>query len=44
MILQLFDLENQAPTDPQFAANVAVVLARVELPSDKLAAGMIHGD
>jgi hypothetical protein len=44
IILQLFDLENQAPTDPQFAANMAVVLARAELFSDKLAAGVIHGD
>ncbi len=44
VILQLFDLENQAPTDPQFAANMAVVLARAELFSDKLAAGVIHGD
>jgi hypothetical protein len=44
MILQLFDLENQAPTDPQFAANVAVVLARAELFNDKLAAGVIHGN
>ncbi len=44
VILQLFDLENQAPTDPQFAANVAVVLVRVELSSEKLAAGMIHGN
>jgi hypothetical protein len=37
VILQLFDLENQAPTDPHFAANLAVVLARAELFSDKLA-------
>ncbi len=44
VILQLFDLENQAPTDPQFAANMAVVLACAELFSDKLAAGVIHGD
>jgi hypothetical protein len=44
VILQLFYLENQAPTDPQFAANMAVVLACAELFSDKLAAGMIHGD
>ncbi len=44
VILQLFDLENQAPTDPQFAENMAVVLARAELFSDKLAAGVIHGD
>jgi hypothetical protein len=44
VILQLFDLENQAPTDPQFAANMAVVLAHAELFRDKLAAGVIHGD
>jgi hypothetical protein len=31
VILLLFDLENQASTDPQFAANVALVLAHVEL-------------
>jgi hypothetical protein len=40
VILQLFDLKIQAPTDPQFAANLAVVL----IHADKLAAGMIHGD
>jgi hypothetical protein len=44
VILQLFDLENKAHTDPQFAANLAVVLARVKLFSNKLAAGVIHGD
>jgi hypothetical protein len=44
VILQLFDLENQAPTDPQFAANLMVVFARAELFSDKLAVGVIHSD
>ena len=44
MILHLFDLENQAPTDPQFAANLAVVFPRAELLSDQLAVGVIHGD
>jgi hypothetical protein len=38
VILQLFYLKNQAPTDPQFAANLEVVLARFELFSNKLAA------
>jgi hypothetical protein len=36
VIRQPFYLEYQAPTDPQFAANLAVVLARAELFSDKL--------
>jgi hypothetical protein len=35
VILQLFYHKNQAPTDPQFATNMAVVLARVELRNDK---------
>jgi hypothetical protein len=39
-----FYLKNQPPTDPQFVANLAVVLARSELFADKLVAGMIHGD
>jgi hypothetical protein len=44
VILQLFDLKNQAPTDLQFITNLALVLARAELFSDKLAAGLIHDD
>jgi hypothetical protein len=44
VILQLFDHENQAPTDPQFTANLAVVFARAKLFSDKLAVGVIHGN
>jgi hypothetical protein len=44
VILQLFHLKNQAPTVPQIAANLAVVLACTELFSNKLAAGVIHGD
>jgi hypothetical protein len=42
IILQLFDLKNQAPTDSQFVANLPVVQAHVELLTDKLAAGVIH--
>jgi hypothetical protein len=44
VILQLFYLENHAPTDPHFAANLTVVFARAELFSDQLAVGVIHGD
>jgi hypothetical protein len=44
VILQLFNFKNQAPTDLQFITNLAVLLARVELLTDKLAAGVIHGD
>jgi hypothetical protein len=43
IILELFYLKNQAPTDPKFVANLAVVLACAEL-TDMLAAGVIHGD
>jgi hypothetical protein len=38
-----FDLENQAPSDPQVLANLGVVLAPEELLTDELVAGMIHG-
>jgi hypothetical protein len=44
VILQLFYLENQALTDPQFVTNLVVVFARAELFSDQLAVGVIHGD
>ncbi len=44
IILQLFYLKNQAPTDSQFVANLPVVPAHTELLPDKLAGGVIHGN
>jgi hypothetical protein len=44
VILQPFDIENKSPTDPSSPEIWRVVLARAELFSDKLAAGVIHGD
>jgi hypothetical protein len=44
VILQPFDIENQAPTDPSLPEIWRVVLAHAELFSDKLVAGVIHGD
>jgi hypothetical protein len=43
IILELFAFKNQAPTDPKFIANLAVVLACAKLLTDMLAAGVIHG-